>query len=397
MIGEPLASKYRPKSLKEIVGQQHLLAQDKPLDVYIKSGNLPSMILWGPPGSGKTTIAYVISQDLRYEFYKLSAVTSGKAKLMQVMKIAQRNLNYNKRTVLFIDEIHRWNKAQQDALLPYVEKGAVILIGATTENPSFSINNALISRCKVLQLEPIPADLMVDRLHTIARSEAPKIKVHKKALNLIAQLVDGDMRRAINILESAINLVIERQGKSITEKFIRDNNDKVLFYDKDGEEHYNIISAVHKSMRSSDGNAAAYWVARMLAGGDDPVYIARRLVRFAAEDIGNADPQALILADSVMNSCKNIGMPECEVHLIQLAKYLSDAPKDNSAYAAMSQIHSDIEQYGQLPVPMHLRNAPTKLMKEFGYGKGYRYDHDEPGKKSGQQCLPDELADQTYF
>ena len=396
---EPLASKYRPKSLDEFIGQQHLIGENGPIRKFLETGNVPSMIFWGPPGTGKTTLAYIISLNLYYDFYKMQAVNSGKEELRKILKIALNNQKYNRKTMLFLDEIHRWNKAQQDTLLPYVEKGVITLIGATTENPSFTIISPLLSRTKVFVFNQHTKEDIATLLKRVIKKEYPKYKISKKVIDLIAELANGDMRSALNILEMSITLSDAGNKKNkfiLSEEEIQRVIQKPLYYDREGEEHYNIISAIHKSMRSSNPDAAVYWVGRMLSAGEDPLYIARRMIRFASEDIGNADPQALILANSVYEACAKVGMPECEVFLIQLAIYLSKAPKDNSAYVAELSVKEDIEKYGNLPVPMNIRNAPTKLMKELGYGKGYEYDHNLKNKKSNQQCLPDKLAGKKY-
>ncbi len=396
---EPLASKYRPKSLDEFIGQQHLVGVNGPIRKFLETGNVPSMIFWGPPGTGKTTLAYIISLNLYYDFYKMQAVNSGKEELRKILKIALNNQKYNRKTMLFLDEIHRWNKAQQDTLLPYVEKGVITLIGATTENPSFTIISPLLSRTKVFVFNQHTKEDIATLLKRVIKKEYPKYKISKKVIDLIAELANGDMRSALNILEMSITLSDAGNKKNkfiLSEEEIQRVIQKPLYYDREGEEHYNIISAIHKSMRSSNPDAAVYWLGRMLSAGEDPLYIARRMIRFASEDIGNADPQALILANSVYEACAKVGMPECEVFLIQLAIYLSKAPKDNSAYVAELSVKEDIEKYGNLPVPMNIRNAPTKLMKELGYGKGYEYDHDLKNKKSNQQCLPDKLAGKKY-
>ncbi len=400
-VYEPLASKYRPSTLDQFVGQDHLVGDKGPIRQFLESGRIPSMIFWGPPGTGKTTLAYIISQNLYYDFYKMQAVSSGKDALRKVIKIAMANQQYNKKTILFLDEIHRWNKAQQDALLPYVEKGIIILIGATTENPSFSINSALLSRTKVFVFNQQTEEDIQTLISDIQKKEYPDIKLSKKALPILAKLSNGDIRSSLNILEMAVTLAQANKSKDgkveISDETLQKVIQRPLYYDKSGEEHYNIISAIHKSMRSSDPDAASYWVGRMLFAGEDPLYVARRLLRFASEDIGNADPQALILANSVYESCQKVGMPECEIFLIQLAIYLAKAPKDNSAYTTEIQVKKDIEQYGNLPVPLHLRNAETKLMKDVGYGKGYQYDHDLESKKSDQQCMPDQLKKRKYL
>jgi putative ATPase len=359
------------------------------------------MIFWGPPGTGKTTLAYIISQNLYYDFYKLQAVNSGKEQLRKIIKKALGNQQYNKKTILFLDEIHRWNKAQQDALLPYVEKGIIILIGATTENPSFTVISALLSRTKVFIFKQHTHDDISNLLSKISKQEYPDIRIGKNEIDNISQLSNGDIRSALNILEMSTTLALSQQEKGkkakVTKDILTNAIQSPIYYDKNGEEHYNIISAIHKSMRSSNPDAAAYWVERMLVAGEDPLYIARRLLRFASEDIGNADPQALILANTVYETCQKLGMPECSVALIQLSIYLSKAPKDNTAYIAEQKIKDDIDKYGNLPVPMHIRNAPTKLMENLGYGKGYEYDHNLENKKSNQQCLPDKLKDKKYL
>jgi putative ATPase len=398
---EPLASKYRPKTLDDFIGQEHLVGEKGPIKKFLEAGKIPSMIFWGPPGTGKTTLAYIISQDLYYDFYKLQAVTSGKAKLKKIIAKAMSNKEYNKRTILFLDEIHRWNKAQQDALLPYVEKGIITLIGATTENPSFRVISALLSRTKVFVFKQQSEGDIFNLLKKISKEEYPDISISKKVMETMANLANGDIRSALNILEMSTTLALSEKEDDkkakITEDILKNAVQKPLYYDKNGEEHYNIISAIHKSMRSSNPDAAAYWVERMLVAGEDPLYVARRLLRFASEDIGNADPQAVILANSVYDTCAKLGMPECSVSLVQLAIYLANAPKDNSAYVAENLIKRDIEEHGNLPVPLHIRNAPTKLMKNIGYGKGYEYDHDLESKKSNQQCLPDKLKNRKYI
>ena len=401
---EPLASKYRPKSLDDFIGQEHLVGENGPIRKFLETGNIPSMIFWGPPGTGKTTLAYILSLNLFYDFHKIQAVNSGKDTLRKIIKIALSNQQYGKKTILFLDEIHRWNKAQQDALLPYVEKGIIILIGATTENPSFTVNSALLSRTKVFVFKQQTQEDIQKLLDRIAKQEYPDIKIKKDVLEKMAELANGDIRSALNILEMTSTLVItEEEGsnnkkkKEITKDILSKAVQSPLYYDKNGEEHYNIISAIHKSMRSSNPDAACYWVERMLHAGEDPLYIARRMVRFASEDVGNSDPNALVLANTVYEACQKIGMPECSIFLVQLAIYLAKAPKDNTAEVVEMAIKKDIEEYGNLPVPMHLRKAPTQLMKDLGYGKGYEYDHDLPNKKSDQQCMPDKLKNKKYI
>lgn len=387
---EPLASQFRPDNVNEFIGQDKIIDQIKKL---IDNNRLPSMIFWGPPGTGKTTLAYIISKTFNAEFFKLSAVNSGKAKLNVIVKKALVARKENRNTILFLDEIHRWNKAQQDALLPYVEKGIITLIGATTENPSFSLIPALLSRSRVFTFKKHSQEDVVTFLKRILEKSDTEIKIDDKALRKIAESSDGDLRTAGNIIEYIIDLGL----KKVSVKDLEDVIENFLQYERGGEDHYNIISAVHKSLRDSDPNGGVYWVMRMLEAGEDPVYIARRLVRFASEDIGNADPMALILADTVMNTCKNIGMPEADTALIQLAIYLAKAPKDNTATVAAGLAREDIRKYGSLPVPMHIRNAPTKFMQEEGYGKGYKYFHDHKDDPNfNQEHLPDELKDRKY-
>lgn len=398
---EPFASKYRPSKLMDFIGQEHLVGENKPIRKFIETGNIPSMIFWGPPGTGKTTLAYIVSKSVDADFYKLSAVMSGKAKLMEIIKLAMKSQKENtllgqKKTILFLDEIHRWNKSQQDALLPYVEKGIVILIGATTENPSFSLIPALLSRTRVFTFNKHSkedVEKYLEKLIENIQKEQSINNVDNDAIEIIAKSADGDLRTAANILEAAFYA----GDGTIDKETLKKSIENFLQYESRGEDHYNIISAVHKSLRDSDPDAGVYWVTRMLEAGDDPLYIARRLLRFASEDIGNADPQALILANSVFESCQKLGRPECDIFLIQLAIYLAKAPKDNSASLALESAKEDVYKYGSLPVPLHIRNAPTKLMKELGYGKGYKYAHDFKNAKVDQEHFPDELKGRKYL
>lgn len=391
---QPLADSLRPDSLVGYVGQDHLVGTDGPIRKMLESKTLHNMIFWGPPASGKTTLARIIGNELDAEFVTISAVMSGKEELKKVLKVAEDNKSYGNDTILFIDEIHRWNKAQQDALLPYVENGTITLIGATTENPSFSVISALLSRLQVYILNPHSVEnisTVLERGFANQQGKKPT-KTEKQLLAEIAGLADGDARYAITVLETIL-----QTNQKLTRKSIEDASQRNLHYDKNGEEHYNIISAVHKSLRASNPSAGVYWCMRMLEAGDDPLYVVRRLIRFASEDIGNANPNALLLANQVHYTVQAIGMPECNVAIAQLAEYLANSPKNNSAYVAAKAAITDIKQYGSLPVPMHFRNAPTKLMKDIGYGEGYQYDHNSPGKKSGQQCFPDKLKGKDYF
>jgi len=395
---EPLASLFRPDCLENFIGQKHLIGPDGPIRTLIEKRVLPSMVFWGPPGTGKTTLAYIISKDLHYNFHYMSAVSSGKSKLLKLIKEAREQQTlFSKKTILFLDEIHRWNKAQQDALLPFVEKGTITLIGATTENPSFSLNSALLSRVKIFIFEPQTVEDITTNLERVINKlkEEKGLEIGDKTIRMIADLANGDVRSSLSILEIAISLT--PKGKTITEETIKKAVQRQIYHDKHGEEHYNIISAIHKSLRSSNPDAACYWTMRMLEAGEDPHYIARRMVRFASEDIGNADPQALILAITVYNTVEKIGMPECDASLMQLAQYLAKAPKDNSAYVVAQKTREDVKIHGNLPVPLHLRNAETKLMKDIGYGKNYEYDHNLENKKSDQQCMPDKLKDRKYW
>jgi putative ATPase len=393
----------RPQSLDEFIGQKHLIGKGKVLREMIEHDRVSSMIFWGPPGVGKTTLAKIIANQTQSEFINFSAVTSGIKDIRNVMKEAEERRQLGEKTILFIDEIHRFNKAQQDAFLPYVENGSIILIGATTENPSFEVNSALLSRTKVFVLHKLTSSEIVELLkQAIVNPNGyglQKIEIDDQTLLAIAEFSDGDARTALNTLEMAV-LNGNKQEDSIIirkEDLFQIINRKSLLYDKNGEEHYNIISALHKSMRNSDVNAAIYWLSRMLEAGEDPLFIARRLVRFASEDIGLADNRALEIAVSVFQACQFIGMPECNVHLTQAVIYLSLAPKSNSAYLAYMGAKKDALNSMNEPVPLHLRNAPTKLMKDLNYGKGYKYAHDTEEKLTTMQTMPDSLAGHEYY
>ncbi len=393
---EPIASFLRPQSLDEFVWQVHLVGENKPIRVFLQNGNVPSMIFRWPPGCGKTTMAHIISQTLQADFFPLSWVSSKKEDVVKLIEQAKLNRQYGKQTIIFLDEIHRWNKAQQDTLLPFVEKWIIILIGATTENPSFTINNALLSRCRVFVFEKISEqDIVTSISQNRPRilKEFPGTSISDENLHLIAKLGNGDLRNALNLLEST--LLLKKQWE-LTDQDILSSWQKQVYYDRDGEEHYNIISAVHKSLRDWDADAACYRIQRMLMGGEDPLYIARRLLRFASEDIGPADNNALLLANEVYNAIAKIWMPECRVFLMQLAIYLAKAKKNNIAYRVDLATIADIEKYGNLPVPKNIRNAPTQLMKDEWYGEGYKYFHDDPSAKD-QQHMPDELKGRKYI
>jgi putative ATPase len=403
----PLADRMRPRTLDEFVGQEHLVGPGKPLRTQIERDDIGSLIFWGPPGTGKTTLAKIVANMTKADFIEFSAVLSGIKEIKQVMADAERARQYGTRTIVFIDEIHRFNKAQQDAFLPHVEKGNIRLIGATTENPSFEIISALLSRSRVYVLKPLLEEQIVvllkraleDQEHGLGRFQ---LQASDEALAKIAAYSSGDARSAYNVLEVAAGLARGRKGKDVGAEISDDTvNDalqkRVLLYDKTGEEHYNLISALHKSVRNSDADAALYWLGRMLEAGEDPLYVARRVVRMAVEDIGLADPNALPLCMAARDAVDFIGMPEGNLALAEAVVYLSLAAKSNALYTAYGAVQQDVEQTAAEPVPLHLRNAPTGLMKNLGYGRGYRYAHDLEEKVADMQCLPDNLRDRTYY
>ena len=402
-VAQPLAARLRPETLDEIVGQQHLLGPGRILRRIIEQDAVSSMIFWGPPGVGKTTLATVIARQTKARFIEFSAVTSGIKDIRAVMQEAEHNRVYGEKTIVFVDEIHRFNKAQQDAFLPFVEKGSIILIGATTENPSFEVNGALLSRCKVFVLKGLTEE---DILSLLKRALADprgfgyqKIEAGEEELGLIAAFANGDARTALSTLEMAVLNGEESVGVTrVTKETVEQcTARKSLLYDKNGEEHYNLISALHKSMRNSDPDAAVYWLARMLEAGEDPIYVARRVTRFASEDVGLADPRALELAVAAYQACHLIGMPECTVHLTQAVVYLSLAPKSNALYTAYNAAREDALRQLDEPVPLHIRNAVTGLMRDLGYGKGYQYAHDTADKITDMRCLPDSLLGREYY
>lgn len=400
----PLASRIRPDTLDGFVGQKHLIGEGKVLRNLIEKDQVTSMIFWGPPGVGKTTLARIIAGKTRSSFIDFSAVTSGIKEIKTVMEQAEKNRSMGIRTILFVDEIHRFNKAQQDAFLPYVEKGSIILIGATTENPSFEINSALLSRCKVFVLKALTAEELAELLAAVVKS--PKgfgnqhVQISKEQLFFIANFANGDARTALNTLEMAVlNGELDRSGTlSVTNQVLEQcTNKKSLLYDKKGEEHYNLISALHKSMRNSDPDAAVYWLARMLEAGEDPLYVARRLIRFASEDIGIADPQALTQVVAAYQACHFIGMPECTLNLTQAVVYMAMAPKSNSFYRAYEEAKEDAGTMMAEPVPLQIRNAPTRLMADLHYGEGYVYAHETKDKIAAMDCLPASLKGREYY
>ena len=403
LLTQPLASRMRPRTLEEFCGQEHLLGPDRVLRRMIDADAVPSMIFWGPPGVGKTTLARIIARRTKAEFIDFSAVTSGVKEIKAVMKQAEDARAFGDKTILFVDEIHRFNKAQQDAFLPFVEKGSITLIGATTENPSFEINSALLSRCKVFVLNALTPEEVTGLLRRALTDErgfgGQQVQVDDDTLGMIARFANGDGRTALNTLEMAV-LNGRREGdKTVVERSLVEQcvSKKSLLYDKNGEEHYNLISALHKSMRNSDPDAAVYWLARMLEAGEDPLYVARRLIRFASEDIGLADTRALTLTVDAYNACHFIGMPECSLALTQAVIYLSLAPRSNAVYKAYEHAKADALKMLDEPVPLIIRNAPTRLIKELSYGEGYVYAHDTAEKVAAFDCLPENLRGTRYY
>lgn len=399
----PLASRVRPQTLDDFVGQEQLLGPGKILRELIENDQVSSMIFWGPPGVGKTTLAEIIARQTKARFLQFSAVDSSISKIKKIMKDAEADREIGQKTFVFIDEIHRFNKAQQDAFLPYVEQGSITLIGATTENPSFEINAALLSRCKVFVLKALTEENVVQLLRNAIANPAGfpnlNIEISDSELSAIATFSNGDARTALNTLEMAV-LNGDKDGNQVTitkENLTQLITEKFVLYDKNGEEHYNIISALHKSMRNSDVNAAIYWLSRMLEGGEDPLYIARRLVRFASEDIGLADTNALNVAINVFQACQFLGMPECDVHLTECVTYLALAPKSNAIYKARNLAKEDVRNTINDPVPLQIRNAPTKLMKDLGYGADYQYAHDSEDKLTDMSTMPESIADHEYY
>ncbi|MCR5078800.1 MAG: replication-associated recombination protein A [Bacilli bacterium] len=400
----PLASRLRPETLEEFVGQRHLLGEGKVLRRIIEEDTVSSMIFWGPPGVGKTTLASIIAKSTKARFINFSAVTSGIKEIKEVMEQSELDRQIGQKTILFVDEIHRFNKAQQDAFLPYVEKGSIILIGATTENPSFEVNGALLSRCKVFVLQQLSVDDVTTLLSNALTSKKgfgeQKIIIGEDELRMIASFSNGDARKALSTLEMAVlNAEIDADGVSHIDTSIIEEitAKKSLLYDKGGDQKYDLISALHKSMRNSDPDAAIYWLSRMLEAGEDPLYIARRVIRCSSEDVGMADPHALPLAVAAFEACRDIGMPECNVILTEAVVYMSLAPKSNAMEVAYNEAAKDALEGIAEPVPLHIRNAPTKLMKDLGYGEGYQYAHDYEEKVTAMSCLPDSLKDKEYY
>lgn len=401
---QPLADRLRPQTLDEYAGQTHLLGPGRILRRLIENDQISSMIFWGPPGIGKTTLARIIANRTKASFVDFSAVTSGIKEIRQIMQQAEDNRRYGEKTIVFVDEIHRFNKAQQDAFLPFVEKGSIILIGATTENPSFEINSALLSRCKVFVLQALSASEITALLTRAIKDPRGfgdmQVDMESELLDAIAVFSNGDARTALSTLEMVVlNGNLDAEGTIHVTREILDQciSKKSLLYDKNGDEHYNLISALHKSMRNSDPDAAVYWLARMLEAGEDPLYVARRVTRFASEDVGLADPRALEIAVAAYQACHLIGMPECSVHLTQAVVYMSLAPKSNALYVAYEEAKKDAVKQLAEPVPLVIRNAPTQLMKDLNYGQGYQYAHDTEDKLTNMQCLPDSLLGREYY
>ena len=403
VIYKPLADKLRPTTLEEFIGQEDVVGKDSPLYQMIEQDNISSMIFWGPPGVGKTTLAKIIAKKTNSVFKELSAVTSGVKEVKAIFDEAEFNKASGRKTILFVDEIHRFNKVQQDAFLPYVESGVIILIGATTENPSFEVNSALLSRCKVYVLNTLTKEniiTIVNRAINILNNENDyKIEIDDDSIDILANISNGDARSVLNTLESILNITKVTKKKKVINKKVLETflKSKMFIYDKKGEEHYNLISALHKSMRNSDPDAAIYYLARMLEAGEDPLYVARRLIRFASEDIGLANPQALTIATSAYEAAHYIGMPECTVNLSEAVVYLSVSPKSNSLYMAYETAKKDAIKTANVGVPLNLRNAETKLMSDIGYGKGYEYSQNYEQKMTDMQCLPDELVGTKYY
>jgi putative ATPase len=397
---KPLAEKMRPQKLEEFFGQEEIVGKNSPIRKMIENDAITSMILWGPPGVGKTTIAKIIAHQTNSAFYELSAVTAGVKEIKELIELAKFNKASKKKTIVFVDEIHRFNKSQQDAFLPHVENGNIILIGATTENPSFEVNSALLSRSKVYVLKSLTHEEIIGILkRALKETEFQNVVIEKGVLEIIAKLSNGDARTSLNTLENVINITpLTKEKKVINKETLKHSlQSKVFLYDKKGEQHYNLISALHKSMRNSDPDAAIYYLARMLEAGEDPLYIARRLIRFASEDIGLANPNALVQATTVYNACHYNGMPECNVNLTQAVVYLSLSPKSNALYMAYQSASKDAKSTMEETVPLNLRNAVTKLDEELGNGAHYQYAHDFENKITNMQCLPDSLKDKTYY